>query len=316
MKKKMITGIALCLVILIGIALLFNGSNNKTSFKAIILEIQNSSCLVEPVEGSQELNSSDRITISMEKLDSSLEPEVGDIIEITYNGDIMETYPARLGEVYSIKVVTEAPEGQAGTSEDEMHGEKIPEDEVHVVRPLSTTINLDNITDYTLAVSLEKGDIYAEKSGDAKEVKMKVKIYDYELFDMVDVAMLEVGSILEINKEHIEITSIERNDLGNVSINGGLDVGGYELHTDENGVYYSIGYSDIKTYYEIGEIVLTVSPEFIYADTSDLDNGEVAYGLDELLASEEAFDYSGTPHNTSIVVENGVVVSMTKVYVP
>ncbi len=316
MKKKKMTVIVLCMVILIGIVVWFNNSHNKTVFEATIIEIHDNSYLVEPVEGSLELKSADRITVSMEKLDSSVEPEVGDIIEITYNGDIMETYPARLGEIYSIKIVAEAPEVPGGTSGDEISEEKIPEDEAHLVRSLPTTIDLENITDCTLAVSIENGGIYTEEAGDATEVKMKVRVYDYELFDMVDVSMLEVGSILEINKEQIAITSIERNDLGNVSINGGLDVGGYEFHTDENGVYYSIGYSDIKTYYEIGEMVLTVSPEFVYTDASDLDNGEVNYIADDLLASDVNFDYSGTPHNTSIIVENGVVVSVKKVYMP
>lgn len=327
MKKKIMSAIGLCLVALIGVAVWFGNPVGKTSFEAMIIEIQNNSYLVEPVEGSHELNSSDRITVSMENLDSSLDPEVGDIIEITYNGDIMETYPARLGEIYSIKVVAEAQDVTSGDkiSVDEMSEEdaeeKVTEEdvtgnEVHLVCPLPTTIDLDNITECTLAISLENGDIYEEKSGDHKEVKMKVKVYDYELFDMVDVAMLEVGSILEINKEQIEVTSIERNDLGNISINGGLDVGGYELHTDENGVYYSIGYSDIKTHYEIGEIVLMVSQEFVYTDASDLDNGEKMYTVEELIASDNSLDYSGTPHNTSIVVEEGMVISMKRVYMP
>lgn len=39
---------------------------------------------------------------------SSLEPEVGDIIEISYSGEILESYPAQITEVYGIKVVKEA----------------------------------------------------------------------------------------------------------------------------------------------------------------------------------------------------------------
>ena len=36
-----------------------------------------------------------------------LDPEVGDIVEITYNGGIQETYPASLEDVISIVVVKE-----------------------------------------------------------------------------------------------------------------------------------------------------------------------------------------------------------------
>ena len=76
-------------------------------FQAKILEIFDNHYLVEPVEGSPELRSSDRIEVKIEHLDPSLEPEVGDIIEIIHSGEIMESDPARLQDVYSIRVVNE-----------------------------------------------------------------------------------------------------------------------------------------------------------------------------------------------------------------
>ncbi len=76
-------------------------------FQAEILKIFDNHYLVEPVEGSPELRSSDRIEVKIEHLDPSLEPEVGDIIEIIHSGEIMESDPARLQDVYSIRVVNE-----------------------------------------------------------------------------------------------------------------------------------------------------------------------------------------------------------------
>jgi len=81
-------------------------------FQAKILEIFDGYYLVEPVEGSPELRSSDRIEVKIEHLDSSLEPEVGDIIEIIHSGEIMESDPARLQDVYSIRVVKEEAQEQ------------------------------------------------------------------------------------------------------------------------------------------------------------------------------------------------------------
>ena len=81
-------------------------------FQAKILGIFDSYYLVEPVEGSPELRSSDRIEVKIEHLDSSLEPEVGDIIEIIHSGEIMESDPARLQDVYSIRVVKEEAQEQ------------------------------------------------------------------------------------------------------------------------------------------------------------------------------------------------------------
>lgn len=76
-----------------------------TVMKGKITDIENQTMFVTPLEGSWELNSSDRFAISMEKLDEDTKPEIGDSIEIIYDGSIEETYPASLGGVCSIKII-------------------------------------------------------------------------------------------------------------------------------------------------------------------------------------------------------------------
>ncbi len=75
------------------------------TFQATVLECSKQSVLVEPVEGSSELNSADQITLpNIEGTDF----QAGDVIEVHYNGSIMETYPAQLGEVYAITLIEQA----------------------------------------------------------------------------------------------------------------------------------------------------------------------------------------------------------------
>ena len=74
-------------------------------FQAEILEDHNGYYLVKPVEGSWELNSADRIEVPIRNAHPSPEPEIGDVIEIEYSGEILETYPARIADVYGIKVI-------------------------------------------------------------------------------------------------------------------------------------------------------------------------------------------------------------------
>jgi len=80
-------------------------SEDKATFQATILEIQDGYYLVEPVEGSTELNSADQIMVPMVNINPSQEPEVGDTLEIVYDGAIAESYPAQINTVYSISVV-------------------------------------------------------------------------------------------------------------------------------------------------------------------------------------------------------------------
>lgn len=79
---------------------------NHITFKAEVLEIHEGYFLVAP-EASWALNSADQIEVPLMNMDPALEPQIGDIIEVSYSGEILETYPARLKEVYSIRVVAE-----------------------------------------------------------------------------------------------------------------------------------------------------------------------------------------------------------------
>ncbi len=80
-----------------------SATNDKATFQATILEINDNYYLVKPVEGSTELNSADQITVPVTSINPT--PEVGDILEIVYDGEIAESYPAQITNVYSISVV-------------------------------------------------------------------------------------------------------------------------------------------------------------------------------------------------------------------
>ena len=77
-------------------------------FRAEILEIHDSHYLVKPVEGSWELNSADRIVVPISNAHPSPEPEIGNVIEIEYSGEILESYPAQIADVYGIKLIRKA----------------------------------------------------------------------------------------------------------------------------------------------------------------------------------------------------------------
>ena len=109
----------------------------EVTFEATVLEVHDGYCLVKPSDGSQERKSADKIEFSMKNMDSSLEPEVGDSIEITYDGMIMEIYPARLHEVYSIKIIEEAVETTLASTEEELD-QKVTEIILEHNRPMFT----------------------------------------------------------------------------------------------------------------------------------------------------------------------------------
>ena len=84
-------------------------SSPMTVLRAKIMEVHEGYFLVEPVEGNWELSSASQIEVPMKNMAPSPEPQVGDILEIEYDGQLQETYPARITAVYGIRVISERP---------------------------------------------------------------------------------------------------------------------------------------------------------------------------------------------------------------
>lgn len=109
MNKKTIFLIVLLILTIIIIAAvnkIIIGNDDKTeevTFNAIVLENKGTSILVNPEDGSPELNSSDKIVVRVPVDNASLkdlsEFTEGSKVKITYNGMIMESYPAQINAI-------------------------------------------------------------------------------------------------------------------------------------------------------------------------------------------------------------------------
>jgi hypothetical protein len=74
--------------------------------KATITEVNGNTMLVKPVDDSWELSSADQFSLSASLLDEGVTPAVGMTLEITYDGGVMETYPAQFGNVQKVTVIS------------------------------------------------------------------------------------------------------------------------------------------------------------------------------------------------------------------
>lgn len=73
-------------------------------FNATVLEVRESSVLVEPFADTDEYKSSDKINVSLDVISTNPVPKLkkGDEIRIVYGGEISETYPANIYHVFAI----------------------------------------------------------------------------------------------------------------------------------------------------------------------------------------------------------------------
>ena len=80
-------------------------NTQEVTFQATVIEVTDDSVLVKPEDGSLELHSADTFSIPVKE---ELSLQIGDTVEIVYNGGILESYPAQLGDVYKITLLEQA----------------------------------------------------------------------------------------------------------------------------------------------------------------------------------------------------------------
>ena len=184
-------------------------------------------------------------------------------------------------------------------------------EETHTITPLPDT-TMENLTDAILSISLDEDDAYVDDQG---RMQMDLKIYTYDKYDMVDIAHLKVGDIVVRHSGEVKVLSKEQNEAGTIYINGGFENGGFDLVTDDCGIFYEIGLNDAKNWYELGEATIRVSVDFKGIDRANPAQGEVLiYPGDFLIGAVTNYDF--TPYNTTIRVENGQIIEMNRVLIP
>mgnify|MGYP005920840055 FL=1 len=205
-----------------------------------------------------------------------------------------------------VSAETAAPSADPEQTEDAQQSAQ----EAKRVEPLPETLDVNALTDATVAASFSAEDI-SEKDG---KTQITLTVYDYDVYDMVDVAQLAVGDTIVVDGKDMVVTSREDKD-GFVTINGGLEQGGVDLTSDDSGVYYAVGMDDAKSYHELGKITVPVAEGFVLTDNADPEHPDETYAasdLAKLAASEPGF----TANNTLATIEHGELTVLARSYTP
>ena len=188
---------------------------------------------------------------------------------------------------------TGQPDASEQAGEEQASEEQQPAQEAKRVEPMPESLDLQALTDATVAVSFGADDI-SETDG---KTELTLTVYDYDIYDMVDIAQLAVGDTIV------------------VTINGGLEQGGVDLTSDDSGVYYAVGLDDTKSYHELGKVTVPVADGFVLMDNADPEHPDETYAaadLAELAASEPGF----TANNTLATIEHGELTVLVRSYTP
>ena len=205
-----------------------------------------------------------------------------------------------------VSAETAAPSADPEQTEDAQQSAQ----EAKRVEPLPESLDLNALTDATVAASFGAADI-SEKDG---KTEITLTVYDYDVYDMVDISQLAVGDTIVVDGKDMVVTSREDKD-GFVTINGGLEQGGVDLTSDDSGVYYAVGMDDAKSYHELGRITVPVAEGFVLTDNSDPEHPDATYAASDLakLAGESV---GFTANNTLATIEHGELTVLARSYTP
>ena len=181
------------------------------------------------------------------------------------------------------------------------------------VAPLDSGLNLDSLTDCTVAVGFKATDI------DWNGGRITCSVFSKDLYDAVEVNRMRPGDTLVYEGKPMVIDSIAECRSAKV-INGGIENGGAELAPNGGGTYRTMLWDDHSVFTKLGNVQLKLAPDLVLIDCGDdyrapSDTIRTAYKeyIDRLP------DYRKNYFNclnTELVVEGGVVTEIHRRWIP
>ena len=156
--------------------------------------------------------------------------------------------------------------------------------------------------------------------------KLTAKVFGYDIYKKEDIENLAVGDKITFHEEgaawnqvvNDAVTSIEKNDEYHlVSINGGIEAGGVELTLDHD-VYRTVTFDDYPLYYEMGEKTMPLADDVVLKDSSADPQADAVEttGAQAVAAAINADPDNWTVYNTTLVVQEGKIVEVRRIWVP
>lgn len=186
--------------------------------------------------------------------------------------------------------------------------------EGNFITPNPCEVDVDNIENgiYHIYVS-----DYGMKEDNGK-LTLDVEINTVETFDIVDINRMAVGDVIYIDGVLLPINSIDQTTWGIININGGIENFGSALVAeDESNCFVHAGIDMEKSYKSHGIAKLPVSDNVKLINQRNLPDVKEYTGSEAISLFKEMVNEGPLfCDNCSIMVENGEIIEITRLYTP
>lgn len=192
----------------------------------------------------------------------------------------------------------------------EESSENIPQEDLHNTYIEPKTMGYDSASPEDCTVNAS----FTIKDFDLEEGSLSFSVYEEEIYDAVEVSLMQIGDTLKINGRELIVESIQDVN-GDLKVNGGIDEGGAELLAGSGGTYRARSLEDAPAYLETGRSTLPISESLTisdgYKNASSPETAtfeELEDYLDGLDGAADSFDYL----TTTVQVAGGKVINITR----
>ena len=128
--------------------------------------------------------------------------------------------------------------------------------EGRTIAPVVREIDVENLPDGVYPVAFSPDDVRAE----GEDIVLNVHVFTRDVYDGADVDALQVGDVIVVEGEGVEVLTLERDAYG-VTVNAEQDARAFYLvRNGADGGYVIQGMNDLGTYTELGVAMLEVAP--------------------------------------------------------
>lgn len=180
------------------------------------------------------------------------------------------------------------------------------------IAPLPAGISADSLTDCMVSAHFSVSDFNFE------EGSLSMTIYSEDLYDAVDISLLEIGDTVVYDSSSIVVATVTQ--VGDVlCINEGIEEGGACLQAYEGGTYRAIQFDDHSVYTELGQAEVPFAANFVIIDCGENPtdkNDTIIDNQQQYLRSQQEYRRDFISLNTRVLVEQGVITQIQRRWIP
>lgn len=182
------------------------------------------------------------------------------------------------------------------------------------ITPNPCDVDVDNIANGIYHAYMGKNDI---KETDGKYT-IWTNVFTEDSYDIVDINRMAEGDVIYINELLLPVKSVDKTDSGIININGGIENNGSALIADdESNCFVYAGMDMERSYTNQGVTTLAVSDDVKLIDRRNPSEEKEYTGSDAISVLKELVEEEPlNRHNCSIMVENGEIIEITRLYTP